>query len=86
MDISTSDDAILKHFGRFCLFMKGVIILRKPTATCFKMEKQLKLLYYHFKTPLVHYVHSWVFKSDNTLVLVISSLFNKLIYPIALCY
>ena len=43
------------------------------------MEKQLKPLYYHFKTPLVH---SWVFKSDNTLVLVISPSQNLLATPL----
>ena len=56
------------------------LFLRKPTATCFKMEKQLKPLYYHFKPPLVHYVHLWVFKrdnTDNTLVLVISPLLKS---------
>ena len=54
----------------------------------FKMEKQLKPLNYHFKTPLVHYVHSWVFKSDNTLVLVISLLLKRQVYvldAIVLC-
>ena len=56
------------------------LFLRKPTATSFKIENKLKPLYYHFKTPRVHYVHSWVFKSDNTLVLIISLLYTTYFY------
>ena len=51
--------------------------LRKPTATCFKIQKQLKALYNQFKTQVVQYMYSWVFKSHNTIVLVISLLLTS---------
>ena len=55
------------------------------TDKSFASEKSnacgVMLYYYHLKTRLMNYMNSWVFKSDNTLVLVIS-LFQIWIYSL----
>ena len=60
------------------------LLLWKPTGTCFKIEKQHKKVYYNFKRQVVHYVYSWVFKSHNTIVLIISLLLTSQINQFSL--